>query len=258
MISMGIKQQYIAFITIARKETTRILRIWPQTFIPSIITSALYFVVFGHVLGERIGKLGDNSYIDFILPGLVIMNVISNSYNNSVFAIFVEKFHRSLEEIIKSPAKPYVILAGYTTGSMLRSIISGLCILLVASFFTKIKIHNISLMILIILMASLLFSTLGLINGIFAKKWDDVSWILSFVITPLSYLGGIFYSVSSLRPVWQKASLFNPIFYFIDSFRYSMIGVQTLDPWITVSTSVFLIIFFWVTTLLIFKKAIQI
>ena len=167
---MGIKQQYIAFITIARKETTRILRIWPQTFIPSIITSALYFVIFGHVLGERIGKLGDDSYIDFILPGLIIMNVISNSYTNSVFAIFVEKFHRSLEEIIKSPAKSYVVLAGYTAGSMLRSIISGLCILLVAAFFTKIRIHNVGLMILLIFMASFLFSTLGLINGIFAKN----------------------------------------------------------------------------------------
>jgi len=258
MTSIGIKEQYIAFITIARKETTRILRIWPQTFIPSIITSALYFVVFGHVLGSRIGKFGDNSYIDFILPGLIIMNIISSSYNNSVFAVFAEKFHRSLEEIIKSPAKPYIVLAGYTAGSMLRSIISGLCILLVASFFTKIKIYNISLMILVALMASLLFSILGLINGIFAKKWDDVSWISSFIITPLSYLGGIFYSVNSLNPLWQKASFFNPIFYFIDLFRYAMIGVKTLDPWITVSISACLIIFFWITTVLIFKRAIQI
>lgn len=254
---MTLSTQYRAFITISRKEVTRILRIWPQTFIPPIITSSLYFIIFGTVLGKYIGNVNNASYIDFILPGLVLMNVISGSYGNSVSSFFSEKFQRSIEEIIKSPAKSYVILFGYAAGGITRGVANGISVIAVASFFTEIRTHDIPLMMLIILMSSLLFSILGVINGIFAKTWDDVNWVTSFAITPMSYLGGIFYSVKHLSPFWQKATLFNPIFYFIDSFRYAMLGVKTLNPEITILAGLGFIIFFSIMATFLFNRLMR-
>ena len=254
---MELSTQYRALFTISRKEITRILRIWPQTFVPPIITSSLYFIIFGTVLGKYIGHVEGASYIDFILPGLVLMNVISGSYGNSVSSFFSEKFQRSIEEIIKSPAKSYVILFGYSAGGIMRGVVNGLSIIMVAAFFTDIKIHNIYLMISIIFMSSLLFSILGVINGIFAKTWDDVNWVTSFAITPMSYLGGIFYSVKHLTPFWQKASMLNPIFYFIDSFRYAMLGIKTLEPEITIFAGFVFIILFSTIAILLFNKLMR-
>ncbi|MCH9754128.1 MAG: ABC transporter permease [Alphaproteobacteria bacterium] len=254
---MKFHTQYIAFLTISRKELTRILRIWPQTCIPPVITSSLYFIIFGTVLGQYIGNIDGSSYIDFILPGLVLMNVISSSYANSVASFFSEKFQRSIEEIVKSPAKSYVIIFGYSSGGMMRGIINGILIILVASFFTSLKAHNIYLMAIIMVMTSFLFAILGIINGIFARSWDDVNWMTSFVITPMSYLGGIFYSVKQLSPFWQKVSMLNPIFYFIDSFRYAMLGIKTLEPHITILAGISFIIFFSLLATMLFDKLMR-
>lgn len=254
---MSVRGQYIAFETIARKELKRIMRVWSQALLPSIVTSALYFTIFGNILGGRIGTIEGLPYIKFILPGLVLMNVISNSYSNTSFTVFAERFHRSIEEIVKSPAKDYVVIAGYVFGSILRGIFSGLAIVVVASFFTDIHIENIFLMILVLITTSLLFSVLGFINGMFARNWDDVSWVSTFVLTPLSYLGGIFYSVQNLPETWQKASLLNPIYYFIDSFRYAMTGISSISPWNSVIVGLALTIVAWAAAIILFKRLMK-
>lgn len=254
---MSVNGQYIAYLTIMKKEMKRILRVWRQALLPSIVTSALYFTIFGNILGGRIGVIEGLPYIKFILPGLVIMNVISNSYSNTSFTIFVERFHRSMEEIVKSPAKDYIIIAGYVSGSIFRGIFSGLAIVVVAAFFTDIRIENYFLLALILLTTAMLFSVLGFINGMFARNWDDVSWISTFVLTPLSYLGGIFYSVQSLPEIWQKASLLNPIYYFIDSFRYAMTGVSSISPWNSVLIGLLFTIAAWVAAIVLFKRLMK-
>jgi len=252
-----IGNQYIVFWTIFRKEVTRFFRIWQQAFIPPIITSTLYFIIFGEVLGRKIGEIDNHSYLAFIVPGLVIMQVIISSYTNSVFSFFGEKFSRSIEEVIKSSAETYSILLGYIVASALRGIISGLTVLIVALFFIKISFHNIAMMLLIAILSAILFSLMGLINGIYAKTWDDVSWVTSFVITPMSYLGGVFYSAKSLSPIWQKFSLINPIFYLVDSFRYASIGISTLNPYTTLAITIAIILAVWLLAMLTFTKFSQ-
>ena len=254
---MSAKGQYIAFLTILRKEMKRIMRVWSQALLPSIVTSALYFTVFGNILGRKIGTIEELPYIKFILPGLVLMNVISNSYSNTSFTVFSERFHRSMEEIVKSPAKDYVIIGGYVSGSIFRGVFSGLAIVVVASFFTDIYIESYLLLALILLTTAMLFAVLGFINGMFAKNWDDVSWISTFVLTPLSYLGGIFYSVQNLPEIWQKVSLLNPIYYFIDSFRYAMTGVSSISPWNSVLVSLIFTAAAWTASIILFKRLMK-
>ncbi len=254
---MSVKGQYIAFLTIMRKEIKRIMRVWSQALLPSIVTSALYFTVFGNILGGRIGSIEGLAYIQFILPGLVLMNVISNSYSNTSFTVFAETFHRSMEEIVKSPSKDYVIIAGYVSGSVFRGIFSGLAIIIVASFFTDIRIENYFMLSLILLTTAILFAVLGFINGIFAKSWDDVSWISTFVLTPLSYLGGIFYSVQNLPEAWQTASLLNPIYYFIDAFRYAMTGVSSISPWNSALVGLIFTIVACAAAIMLFKRLMK-
>jgi ABC-2 type transport system permease protein len=251
------KKQYIAFCTILRKEVTRFFRIWQQAFIPPIITSALYFIIFGEVLGRKIGDVDNNSYLTFIVPGLVIMQVILSSYTNSVFSFFSEKFSRSIEEIVKSSTETSTLLLGYIIASVLRGLLSGTLVLIVALFFTKISFYNISMMLVIAILSATLFSLMGLINGIHAKTWDDVSWATSFVITPMSYLGGVFYSTKTLSPLWQKISLLNPIFYLVDSFRYATIGIYSLNPYLTLTITIVLILAIWTVTVRTFTKFSQ-
>jgi len=250
-------KQYIAFNTILRKELTRFFRIWQQTLIPPVITSTLYFTIFGEILGKNIGNVDGTSYLAFIVPGLVIMQVILSAYTNSVFSFFSEKFSRSIEEIVKSSSKTSIILLGYITASVLRGLISGATVLEVALFFTKISFYNIILMLVIATLSAALFALMGLINGVYAKTWDDVSWVTSFIITPMSYLGGIFYSVNALNPLWQKVSYLNPIFYLVDSFRYATIGVNNLNPYLTLAVSAILVIITWIVAIRTFIKFSQ-
>lgn len=219
----------IPFLTLARKEISRYLRIWQQTFFPPIITTTLYFVIFGNLIGGRIGSMDGYAYIDFIVPGLILMSIITNSYANVASSFFGAKFQSFIEEIMVSPTSPKIILLGYITGGVTRGLLIGLLVSLVSLFFTDISIHNKWVVISIALLTSVLFSLAGLLNGLFAKSFDDVSIIPTFVLTPLTYLGGIFYSINLLPDLWQQISLINPILYMINGFRYGFLGISDIN-----------------------------
>lgn len=219
---------WISFLTIIRKESHRFFRLWIQTMLPSVITSILYFMIFGGVIGSRIQSMGGVSYLAFIVPGLIMMSIINNSYANVVSSFFGAKFGRHIEELLVSPTPTLVILLGFMTGGVLRGVVVGLLVTAVASFFTTLSIAHAALMLFIVVLIAMLFSLAGFINAIFARNFDDISLIPTFFITPLTYLGGVFYSIDLLPPIWQKVTLFNPIFYMIDAFRFSMLGVSDL------------------------------
>ena len=221
---MNPKQKIIAFNTLVFREIKRILRIWPQTLLPPVITMSLYFVIFGTMIGSRVGDMGGVSYMQFITPGLIMMSVITNSYSNVVSSFFSTKFHGSIDELLVSPISKHTILLGYVSGGLFRGIAIATLVSVVALFFTKLSIFNLPVMILTIIGTSMLFSLGGFINAAFARSFDDISIIPSFVLTPLTYLGGVFYSLDSLSPFWQKVSLFNPIVYMVNAFRYGILG----------------------------------
>ena len=214
---------YIGFLALVRKEFMRILRIWPQTLLPPIITSSLYFMIFGHVLGSHIGKMGGVSYLQFIVPGLVMLAVINNSYINVATSFFGAKFSNSIEEVLVSPLSSPIVLFSYLCSGLLRAIIVSVLIILVAELFIHINIHHIFLTILIVFLSSMIFSAAGFLNGVFANSFDTVSIVPSFILTPLVYLGGVFYQVKQLPPAWHAVLKYNPVYYMIDSFRQVML-----------------------------------
>lgn len=222
-------QIWAAYLTIVRKEITRFTRIWQQTLIPPVITTSLYFVIFGNLIGPRIGVMEGYRYMDFIVPGLILMSVITNSYANVSSSFFSSKFQRSIEEIQVSPTPNSVILLGYITGGMARGILVGIVVTIVSLFFSKLSVHNIFVMFSIILLTALLFALGGFMNGLFARKFDDVSIIPTFVLTPLTYLGGVFYSIKLLPDFWQGVSHANPILYMINAFRYGFLGISDIN-----------------------------
>ena len=212
---MNWKRQWIAFLTILHKEVTRFLRIWQQALIPPAITTMLYFIIFGNLIGPRIGEMGGHSYMEFIVPGLILMSVITSAYANVSSSFFSAKFQRSVEELLVSPVPNSVILLGYIGGGILRGLLVGLVVTLVSLFFSDVSIHNIWIMLSISTLTATLFSLGGFLNGMFARKFDDVTIIPNFVLTPLTYLGGVFYSISLLPEFWQWVSHANPILYMI-------------------------------------------
>ena len=214
----------IALYTLCRKEITRFLRIWTQTLIPPVITTCLYFLIFGNLIGPRIGPMQGHTYIDFIVPGLVLMSVITGSYTNVASSFFSAKFQRFVEEIMVSPTPSYVILIGYLTGGICRGVMVGIVVLSVATLFANVDIVSPLTTASVILLAAAVFSLGGMLNGMFAKKFDDVSIIPNFVLTPLIYLGGVFYSVQMLPEFWQLVSLANPILYVINIARFGFLG----------------------------------
>lgn len=216
----------IALYTIMRREVVRFFRIWSQTLLPSPVSMVLYFVIFGGLIGPRIGAIDGYRYIEYIAPGLIMMSVINNSFANVVASFFGAKFQRNIEEMYVAPMASWVILLGYTIGGIARGCLVGLLVTLVALFFTKLHVHNIAVIALVVLLTSMLFSLAGLINAIFSRKFDDISIIPTFVLTPLTYLGGVFYSMHMLSPFWQKLSYLNPILYMVNAFRYGMLGVS--------------------------------
>lgn len=226
---MTIQQQWVAFITLTHKEIKRILRIWPQTLLPPAITMSLYFVIFGTMIGSRVGEMGGVSYMQFIVPGLIMMSVITNSYSNVVSSFFSTKFHGNIEEMLISPMSKHAILLGFIAGGVFRGLMIGLIVTVLALFFTKLTLVHAFVTILTVLMTSILFSLAGMINAVFARSFDDISIIPSFVLTPLTYLGGVFYSISNLSPFWQQLSLLNPIVYMVNSFRYGVLGVSDVN-----------------------------
>ncbi len=217
-------QFWIAYLTIARREVLRFTRIWVQTIIPPVIMVALYFVIFGNLIGERIGNMDGMVYIDFIMPGLVMMSIITNSYTNVVSSFYGAKYSRHIEEMQIAPVPDLVILLGFVSGGMARGISVGVAVTLVSLLFTEFQVHNPVVVLVVALLTSCLFSLAGLINAIFANSFDDITIIPTFVLTPLTYLGGIFYSIKLLPEFWQTASLGNPILYMVNSFRYGFRG----------------------------------
>ena len=244
---MKLDAQYNAFTTIAIKEFLRFIRIWLQTVVPPAITVALYFIIFGELIGSQIGDIDGFSYIDYIVPGLILMSVISNAYANCVSSFFSAKFHRSVEEMMISPLPNYIIVAGFAAGGMLRGIVVGIVVTAVSMLFTRIEVHSYGVTITVFVLTSILFALAGFINAVYAKTFDDISIIPTFILTPLTYLGGIFYSIQMLPEFWQKVSLANPILYMINAFRYGLLGVTDID----LSTA-FLIILLFIAGLFLF------
>ncbi len=215
-----------AYFTLVRKEVIRMTRIWSQTFLPSVITMSLYYAIFGTFIGSQIAPTDGFSYIQFIVPGLVMMAVITNAYSNVVSAFFGAKFQRNLEELMVSPTPAWVIVAGFASGGVLRGLIVGVLVLLTSLFFTHLVIYNLFIIMAAALLTCILFSLAGLLNGLFAKTFDAVSIVPTFVLTPLTYLGGVFYSVNRLPPFWRELSFFNPILYIVNLFRYGFLGIS--------------------------------
>ncbi len=230
---MNWKYQWIAFITILNKEITRFLRIWQQALIPPAITTTLYFIIFGNLIGPRIGEMEGFSYMEFIVPGLILMSVITSSYANVSSSFFSAKFQSSIEELLVSPASNSVILMGYVGGGMLRGLMVGTVVTLVSLFFTRLPIHNLLVIIYIGILTATLFSLAGFLNGMFARKFDDVTIIPNFILTPLTYLGGVFYSIKLLPEFWQWVSHANPILYMINAFRYGFLGISDIGLWVS-------------------------
>lgn len=219
---------WIAFTTLVIKEVMRFLRIWVQTILPAMITTALYFIIFGQLIGGQIGDMDGVSYMEFIVPGLILMAVITNSYGNVVSSFYQAKYHHHIEEILVSPTPNYVIIAGYIAGGVLRGLVVGLAVWMISLFFTQTPVHNFWVIASIATLTAILFSLAGLINAIYAKSFDDITIIPNFVLTPLTYLGGVFYSITLLPEFWQTASLLNPILYMINAFRYGFLGISDI------------------------------
>jgi len=220
---------WIAFTTIVVKEIRRFTRIWAQTVLPPAIMMALYFVIFGNLIGPRIGEMDGHGYMDFIVPGLIMMSVITNSYANVVSSFFGMKFQRSIEEILVSPVPNWIVLLGYVCGGVARGLAVGLIVTLLSLGFTDLQIHNVWVTSSIVLLTAILFSLGGFINAVYATKFDDISIVPTFILTPLTYLGGVFYSISLLPEFWQGVSQINPILYMVNAFRYGILGVSDIN-----------------------------
>jgi ABC-2 type transport system permease protein len=243
---MNTREQLVALKTIATREILRFSRIWIQTVLPPVITTALYFVIFGNLIGPRIGKMDGFDYMEFIIPGLIMMAVITNSYGNVVSSFYGSKFQRHIEEIIISPTPNYIILLGYICGGVTRGLTVGIAVTVVSLIFNPQNIQKQWVMFSNIKQTAILFSLAGLINGVYAKSFDDIAIIPTFVLTPLTYLGGIFYSINMLPEFWQHLSQANPILYMVNAFRYGFLGVSD----ISLATSYTIIIAFIITLFL--------
>jgi ABC-2 type transport system permease protein len=226
---MSLVEQYVAFMTIFRKEVKRYMRIWTQTLLPSAITMSLYFVIFGSLIGSRIGDMGGFTYMQFVVPGLIMMAIVTNSYANVVSSFFGSKFNHSVEELLVSPTPNYVILLGYVVGGISRGILVAIVVTVLSLFFTKMHIHSYFVVVTIVLMTSTLFALAGFINAVFANNFDDISIIPTFVLTPLIYLGGVFYSMDLLSDFWAGVSRLNPLVYVVNAFRYGVLGVSDVS-----------------------------
>ena len=226
---MNVALNLVAIRTLVRKEITRVLRIWVQTIVPPAITMTLYFIIFGNLIGRRIGTMDGFDYMQYIAPGLIMMSVITNSYGNVVSSFFGAKFGRHIEEMLVSPMSSSAIVIGHVAGGVLRGLAVGLLVTIIALFFTRLDVQHPFIMISVVLLSSTVFSLAGLINAVFARKFDDISIVPTFVLTPLTYLGGVFYSISLLPEFWQAVSKANPILYMVNAFRYGILGTSDIS-----------------------------
>jgi len=233
----------VAFKTIVAKEIRRFMRIWVQTIVPPAVSALLYMMIFGTLIGSRVGEMDGHRYIDFIVPGIIMMAVITNSYANSVSSFFGAKFQSHIEEVLVAPVHNVVILAGYIIGGVCRGLMVGALVAVVSLFFTRLTIENPLITLLVVVMTSMLFSIGGIINSVFAKGFDDISIIPNFVLTPLTYLGGIFYSIKLLPDFWQNLSMINPVLYMINGFRYGILGTSDFNiVWSFVVIGIFILL----------------
>lgn len=222
-----------ALKSLAAKETNRYMRIWVQTLVPPVITTSLYFIIFGNLIGGRIGEMGGFSYMEFIVPGLIMMSVITSSYSNVASSFFSQKFQKNIEELLVAPVPTHVVIWGFVFGGLGRSILVGALVTLISLFFVPLHVFSWGIVIVTVLMTAIVFSLAGLLNGIFAQSFDDVSIVPTFVLQPLTYLGGVFYSVTMLPPFWQAVSKVNPIVYMVSGFRYGFLGTIDVNIWIS-------------------------
>lgn len=230
--------KWIAFYTMIRRDVIRMFRIWVQTFLPSVVTSALYFSVFGTILGSRIGQMQGVDYMTFVVPGLVMLAIVTTSYANTSFTFFSSKFFmRSIDELLISPMPPWLIIAGFAGGGVIRGMIVGSLVMIVSLFFTglSLSVHSIMVILSFAVLTALVFALAGLVNGVYAKSIDGINVIPTFVLTPLVYLGGIFYSVHNLPDWWETLTYANPLFYLINGFRYGFLGISDVSLAISVS-----------------------
>ncbi|MBA0176826.1 ABC transporter permease [Pectobacterium carotovorum] len=236
---------WVALQSIWVKEVTRFGRIWIQTLVPPVITMTLYFIIFGNLIGSRIGEMHGFTYMQFIVPGLIMMAVITNAYANVASSFFSAKFQRNIEELLVAPVPTHVIIAGYVGGGIARGLCVGVLVTAVSLFFVPLQVHAWWIIVLTLLLTATLFSLAGLLNAVFAKTFDDISLIPTFVLTPLTYLGGVFYSLTLLPPFWQAVSKLNPVVYMISGFRYGFLGIQDVPLLFTMSVLIAFIVVFY-------------
>ena len=221
--------RWTGFSTIVIREYGRIVRIWGQTLVPSAMTAILYFVIFGSLIGRRVGQMGGFDYMQYIAPGLIMMSVITNSYGNVVASFFGAKFGKHVEELLVSPLPNWIIVAGYAAGGLLRGLMVGAVVTLVSLVFARLPVQHLVVLLAAVLLTSLIFSLGGLINAVFAKNFDQVNWIPTFILTPLTYFGGVFYSITLLPPWAQQVSYVNPILHMVNAFRFGFLGVSDVN-----------------------------
>ncbi|MBX3708460.1 MAG: ABC transporter permease [Gammaproteobacteria bacterium] len=248
----GFYPNMIALQTLLYKEVMRFMRIWSQTLLPPAITMGLYFIIFGKFIGSQIRHIDGYAYIQYIVPGLVMMSIMTNAYANTASSFFLTKFNKSIEEMLVSPMSNLVTLLGFTLGGTIRGVLVGTIVIIISLLFTSVPVHHIGIVIAMAILAAMVFSLGGLINGIYAKRFDDISFIPTFVLTPLTYLGGVFFSIKQLPPFWRSASMLNPILDMVDTFRYGLLGVSDLNVFwgFTLVGTLFVALFFLAWALL--------
>lgn len=243
-----------ALKSLAAKETNRYMRIWVQTLVPPVITTSLYFIIFGNLIGGRIGEMGGFSYMEFIVPGLIMMSVITSSYSNVASSFFSQKFQKNIEELLVAPVPTHVIIWGFIFGGLGRSILVGALVTLISLFFVPLHVFSWAIVIITVLMTAIVFSLAGLLNGIFAQSFDDVSIVPTFVLQPLTYLGGVFYSVTMLPPFWQAVSKINPIVYMVSGFRYGFLGTIDVNIWISLGILILFILVLYTASFYLIER----
>ena len=248
----------VALWTILFKEIRRFIRIWPQTLLPPAITTSLYFLIFGNVIGSRVGEMNGVPYMDYIVPGIILMSVINNAYSNVVSSFYSTKFQRHIEELLIAPVPNWVILTGYVGGGITRGLIVGTVVALISCVFTDLAVKHVGIALLVFVLTATLFALAGFVNAVFANSFDDISIVPNFILTPLIYLGGIFYTIDVLPETWQKVSQANPILYMVNAFRYGLLGVSDVDPSRALLIILLFIIFLVSLSLYLLRKGVGI
>jgi ABC-2 type transport system permease protein len=255
---MRIKENFIAYKTIVIKEMVRVLRIWTQTIVPPAITMTLYFIIFGKMIGSQLQPIDGLTYMQFIAPGLIMMPVISAAYINTAGTFFMAKFQKSIEEVLVSPTPNYIVILGFISGGIFRALLISVIVSIISLFFTHLRIHYYFITFAIIFLAATLFSLAGMLNAIFANKFDDISFVPNFVLTPLTYLGGVFYSIKLLPSFWQHVSLFNPILHIVDAFRFGILGICDVNVGFALGITAAFIVALFAINLILLNKGVGI